>query len=114
MHASRFEIAGYKGEVTVHHNGDWSGDALVVFQEDTFEGSLDKADMPVKEVEIPARLLIGLGLQVAQVAVGHALVAFAEDLPRILRLRKIMDMDPKKSKKKGKRASRRTGKKVGE
>lgn len=102
MHSSRFEISGYKGEVTVHHNGDWSGNAFVEFQEETF-GSWDKTDKGVKEVEIPAKLLVGIGLKAAQQAVGEALASFAEDLPNILRIKKLADESVSANKKKKKK-----------
>jgi hypothetical protein len=89
MHSSEFEIAGYENPVIVHHNGDWSGEAIVVFQEAKTHLH-DKKVYPKQEVTIPARLLIGLALPVAQEAVQDALVGFAEDLPHILRVRKAM------------------------
>lgn len=89
MHTSKFQIAGYEGDVMVFHNGDWSGEAIVVFQDEKIH-AYDKTVYPKQEVKIPARLLIGLGLPVAQEAIQDALVGFAEDLPHILRVRKAM------------------------
>ena len=89
MRTSKFQIAGYEGDVMVFHNGDWSGEAIIEFQEAKL-GIHDKKVYPKQEVTIPARLLIGLGLPVAQVAIQDALVGFAEDLPHILRVRKAM------------------------
>jgi hypothetical protein len=64
-HTSKFQLPGYQGDVVVIHNGDWSGDAKVIFQEAVF-GIGDKQEKPVKEVEIPGRLLIALALPVAK------------------------------------------------
>jgi hypothetical protein len=89
MRTSKFEIVGYEGEVVVFHNPDWSGEAIIEFQEAKL-GIHDKKKYPKQEVTIPAKLLIGLGLPVAQQAVGEALVGFAQDLPHILRVRKAM------------------------
>jgi hypothetical protein len=89
MHTSKFQIAGYEGDVLVFHNGDWSGEAIIEFREAKL-GIHDKKKYPKQEVTIPGRLLIGLGLPVAQEAIQDALVGFAEDLPHILRVRKAM------------------------
>lgn len=64
-HSSSFQIRGYDGDVVVIHNGDWSGDATVIFKEAVF-GSWDKKEKPEQRVQIPAKLLIALALPAAK------------------------------------------------
>jgi hypothetical protein len=64
MHSSEFKIKGYKGKVVVNHNGDWSGDAIVMYQEAGVKGILP--DKEPQEVRVPGKLLIALALPVAK------------------------------------------------
>jgi len=64
-HSSSFKIPGYEGDVVVIHNGDWSGDATVVFKE-AVHGSWDKEEKVEKRIEVPGRLLVALGLATAK------------------------------------------------
>ncbi len=64
-HASSFKIPGYQGDVVVIHNGDWSGDATVVFREAVY-GAWDKQEKPEQRITIPAKLLIALALPIAK------------------------------------------------
>lgn len=85
MHTSKFQIAGYEGDVVVFHNGDWSGEAIIEFQEAKL-GIHDKQKYPKQEVTIPAKLLAALALPATQEMVSNALVIFAERLPETLGL----------------------------
>lgn len=63
-HSSEFKIEGYKGTVLVLHNGDWSGDATIRYQEKGVKGILP--DGEPKEIQVPGRLLIALALPAAK------------------------------------------------
>jgi hypothetical protein len=107
MHTSTYKIKGYQDVVRVHHNGDWSGEAIVSFKEEVF-GAWDKQDKPLQEVTIPARLLAALALPVTKNMVSEALQRFAEVLPETLGLMKAVkavkaQRKSKKPKRKGKR-----------
>lgn len=80
MHRSAFKIQGYKGDVVVHHNGDWSGEAIICFQEEALGTDRPKA----REVEIPAKLLVALGIPATRAMVTSLLESFAERLPETL------------------------------
>lgn len=83
MHTSAFKIRGYEGDVLIFHNGDWSGEAIIRFQEEVF-GKWDKQKKPVQEVEIPAKLLAALAIPATRAMVSDLLVSFAERLPETL------------------------------
>lgn len=85
MHSSSFKIKGYKGDVTVLHNGDWSGDAIIVFKVASY-GDWDVQDKPEQRVTIPAPLLIALGKGVAFRALRDQVTGFLEQLPDISEL----------------------------
>lgn len=100
MHRSVFKIQGYQGDVVVHHNGDWSGEAIVCFQEEVF-GSWDKQKKPVQEVEVPAKLLAGLAIPATRQMVAELLQSFAERLPETMGVfqaseEAVKDLKPKK------------------
>jgi|KBSSwiStaDraftv2_1062776.scaffolds.fasta_scaffold3448049_2 hypothetical protein len=78
-HSSSFQIPGYDGDVVVIHNGDWSGDATVVFKEAVF-GSWDKKEKLEQRVEIPAKLLVALALPVAKEFVLSEIVRTIEQI----------------------------------
>lgn len=107
MHTSIFKIPGYQG-ILVFHNGDWSGDVIIRFQEEVF-GTWDKQNKPVKEVEIPGRLLVALSLDVAKKAVADEVTRLMDDLPNVMRLRKAGD-DAVKACKAAKRSRKRRSK----
>jgi hypothetical protein len=101
MHSTRFQIDGYEGDVVVHHNGDWSGEAIIVFKEKVF-GTWDKQKKPEQEVEIPAKLLAALALPAAQEMMQYELQRFADRLPEILRIRAKIGPDDEGKKRKEK------------
>lgn len=78
MHASEFKIRGYKGPVVVNHNGDWSGDAIIHYQEAGVKGILP--DGKPKEITVPGKLLIALGLPVAKKFVGDRIISKIEQM----------------------------------
>jgi len=78
-HSSSYKIPGYKGDVVIIHNGDWSGDATVVFTEEV-HGPWDKEEKVEKRVEIPGGLLVALGLPVAK---EYVLMKVASSLDQI-------------------------------
>lgn len=78
MHSSEFRIRGYKGKVVVNHNGDWSGDAIVHYQEAGVEGILP--DKEPQAVRVPGRLLIALALPVAKKFVGDKIISQVEQM----------------------------------
>lgn len=80
MHRSAFKIRGYEGEVVVHHNGDWSGEAIICFQEE----ALGTDNPEPQEVTIPAKLLAALAIPATRTMVSDLLVSFAERLPETL------------------------------
>jgi hypothetical protein len=80
MHTSKFQIRGYEGDVVVIHNGDWSGDAEVIFKEAVF-GEWDKKPKPEQRVTIPGRLLAGLAIPVTQRMMSDKIISFLEQLP---------------------------------
>lgn len=78
MHSSQFKIKGYKGKVNVLHNGDWSGDAIVQYQESGLKGFTPEGE--IKEVKVPGKLLIGLALPVAKRFVGDQVISKIEQM----------------------------------
>lgn len=78
MHSSEFKIKGYKGKVFVSHNGDWSGDAIVMYQEAGAKGILPVEEL--KEVRVPGKLLVALGLAVAKRFVGDKIISQIEQM----------------------------------
>lgn len=65
MHSSTFKIEGYQGDVVVLHNGDWSGDATVIFREAVY-GAWDKQEKPEQRITIPGKLFIAISLPLAK------------------------------------------------
>jgi len=78
MHSSEFKIKGYKGKVVVSHNGDWSGDAIVYYQESGAKGFTPEGEP--KEVTVPGKLLIALALPVAKKFVGDKIISQIEQM----------------------------------
>ena len=78
MHSSEFKIRGYKGKVVVNHNGDWSGDAIINYQEAGVKGILP--DKEPKEIRVPGKLLIALALPVAKRFVGDKIISQVEQM----------------------------------
>lgn len=78
MHSSEFKIRGYKGKVVVNHNSDWSGDAIVMYQEAGVKGILP-AGAP-QEIRVPGKLLIALALPVAKRFVGDQVISKIEQM----------------------------------
>lgn len=65
MHTTVVETESER--ITVHHNGDWSGDAIVCRE----DGS---------ETRIPGKLLVAIGKMAAKEVVVSAVIAAVEDL----------------------------------
>lgn len=80
MHSSEFKILGYKGKVTVNHNGDWSGDAIIHYQEAGVKGISSLPDGEPKEIKVPGKLLIALSLPVAKKFVGDKIISQIEQM----------------------------------
>lgn len=81
MHSSEFKIKGYKGKVVVNHNGDWSGDAIIYYQEAGVKGMKDiLPDEEPKEIRVPGKLLIALALPVAKRFVGDKIISQIEQM----------------------------------
>jgi len=99
MHTSTYKIKGYQDVVRVHHNGDWSGEAIISFKEEVY-GTWDKQDKPLQEVMIPARLLAALAFPVTQEMVSDALIIFAERLPETLGVMAAVKKDEEERGKK--------------
>jgi len=78
MHSSEFKIKGYKGKVNVLHNGDWSGDATIQYQESGVKGFTPEGEL--KQVTVPGRLLIALALPVAKRFVGDKIISQIEQM----------------------------------
>ncbi len=70
MHTTRFPTPGYQ-TVAVIHNGDWSGDARVVWKDS--EGNAGEA-------ELPAKVLRSLGRQTARHWLIQEIISFLEQL----------------------------------
>lgn len=69
MHTHVYEVEGY-GKVHVFTNGDWSGNAIVNYQDDGKK----------KEVEIPAKLLLEISKQGAVDFVRDRMISALENL----------------------------------
>lgn len=78
MHSSEFKIRGFKGPVTVLHNSDWSGEAIIHYQEAGVRGILP--DKEPKEVRVPGKLLIALALPVAKQALIDKTISVLEQI----------------------------------
>lgn len=77
MHTMNFKVRGsidYKTrvvfEVTVHHNSDWSGDAIVQYRD-------PKTSLPC-EIQMPGKLLVQLGAAVAKDDLSRHVIAAIE------------------------------------
>ena len=70
-HTSRFEIPGFPRPVTVIHDGDWSGTAIVSWED--VDGEFQRAN-------IPASLLVQLGQKVAFEYTKNEVINFLESL----------------------------------
>lgn len=88
MHTTRIETAEH-GEVLVHHNGDWSGEAIVCWTsrknrrleqpEPNVRGLVWVDDGPEShEVRLPAVILLALGEKAAVAELGAAIVRTVE------------------------------------
>ena len=62
----------YHGDVNLHHNGDWSGEAIINYTD-------DRTNEPV-EVVIPCKLLLALGKEAAMNNARSAFVSAFEDM----------------------------------
>jgi len=69
MHTSRFKYEGRTA--TVHHNADWSGEAIVTYKGD---------DSVTHNVRLPAALLLAIGHRSAVEAIRDQIVNLLEDL----------------------------------
>lgn len=69
MHTSTYEVPGY-GEVQVLHNGDWSGEAEVVWT----DGGEDR------RAAVPAKLLVRIGMKVAVDFVRSEMIGTLEQM----------------------------------
>jgi hypothetical protein len=76
MHTSTFKLSDYKGDITVVHNGDWSGDAEILYQEKGVKGILPDGEK--QSVKVPGRLLVELSRKVAVEAVKNHLISVLE------------------------------------
>ena len=65
MHTTNFKVDGQ--DVIVHHDGDWSGDAIVCLPDG-------------KEVRIPGPVLIAIGHKAAVETIRDQIVDLLEDL----------------------------------
>lgn len=59
------------------HNGDWSGDVIVWWEEAPLVGG--KPDFP-REATLPASLLLALGREAASHEIRDRLIAFLENM----------------------------------
>lgn len=75
-HSTRVKIEGFPEEINIVHNGDWDGDAMIIYREPG-DGLLLGAD---KVVTLPGRLLVGLGLAVAKKFVCDKLISHLEQI----------------------------------
>ena len=75
-HSTRLKIAGFPEEINIVHNGDWSGDARVIYREPG-EGRLLGAE---RVVTLPGKLLVGLGLAVAKGFVRDSVISHLEQI----------------------------------
>lgn len=80
MHSSQYKVHGYKGAVNVLHNGDWSGDVTIQYQEQGVEGISCLPDGELKEVTVPGKLLVALALPVAKQFVMDKIVSGLEQV----------------------------------
>lgn len=86
MHTTRFQVEGLKGEVVgevvVNHNADWSGEAIVTFEDPS--GRKSTYPDPVVggwiELRLPGPLLVALGRQAATAHLKDEIVRFVENL----------------------------------
>lgn len=78
MHTSHYTIEGY-GHVIVHHNGDWSGDAVVQWDPRSPQEVPGVVEFD-NVVTIPAPLLIALSKKAAKDAVIAHVIAAIETM----------------------------------
>jgi hypothetical protein len=77
MHTMNFKVEGYIGykavpvDITVHHNSDWSGDAIIEFVD-------PEAKLPV-EIRLSGKLLVQLGEAVAKDDLSRHVISAIED-----------------------------------
>jgi len=69
MHTSTFKYDGK--EATVHHNGDWSGEAIIV---------LGNGTLIRREIHLPCALLLAIGHRSAVEAIRDQIGKLLEDL----------------------------------
>lgn len=76
MRTSEFLISGL--EVRVHHYSDWSGEAIISWQEEgqMFAGNREP---PRKEIKLPGEFLVELSKKVAKEYWRDKLIEFIEN-----------------------------------
>ena len=79
MHTTVVKTEDY-GEVRIHHNGDWSGDAIVRWQTEIVRQPEGNAQETFKEVTLPGSLLIELSKKAAKEHLVSEIIGFVEQL----------------------------------
>jgi hypothetical protein len=78
MHTTKFDIPDY-GECRIHHNGDWSGEAILQWTE-AFPSQQGRTPIPPEThmVTMPGRLLFALAQAMTKEIIKDQLISFLE------------------------------------